>query len=118
MNIFGWLTKCGPIQSMSASCSMEGTTMLVSVCEATSDGMVCTFPSCRLASSLMDLISTTATVRIGTTSLEGILSYYTIEESTCRIGITLDRRHLPAWRRICAEKAAERSVASARQAPA
>lgn len=118
MGIFRWLNNERQIPSMSASCSIGETSLLVSICEATDDELVCTFPSCRIESSLMDLISMPATIRIDSTSIEGTLSYYTIEDSTCRVGISVDKRHRSAWRRICAEKIAEHCLSSTRHAHA
>mgnify|MGYP000902868576 CR=1 FL=1 len=114
MQIFGWMAKGTTIPSMKASCTIHETSFLATVCDASSDGMVCTVPSCRISSSLMDLIGSPLRIVIDGTIIEGVLSYYTIEESLYRIGISVDRRYRGSWRRICAERVAQQGFATAR----
>jgi hypothetical protein len=116
MNLFGWRSKGIRVESMAAGCKLGGLYIQSSICEVSRNGMTCTIPSSRVQGSLMEMLHTEISVSIDNMLLDGILSWYTIEESSYLIGITIDRKQRSSWRRIFAERCREVVHTSTRHA--
>jgi hypothetical protein len=103
MNLFGWYTKGYQIESMESmkvSCKIGEVYLQCSVHEVSRTDMSCTIPTCRVAQSLMDMLNKTIPVSINNMPMEGSLVWYTIEESTYRIGIAISPKDRPVWRKV------------------
>lgn len=107
MNLFGWGSNVVRVDSMAAGCRLGENYVQSSIYEISGSGMACTIPSSRIHANLMEMLDTQLSVSIDNTLLDGILSWYTIEESTYRIGITIARKHRASWRKICAVRQRE-----------
>ncbi len=116
MNILRWVSKLTPVDSMTVGCRFFESSVPASVVEVSRSGMTCTVPSSRIRECLMDRLREKIAVSVDNRILEGVLAWYTIEESTYRIGITIDRKHRPAWRAVLAGKARTAVHPSARTA--
>jgi hypothetical protein len=62
--------------------------------------MTCTIPTSRIQQSLMDMLNKPVTVSVNNMLMEGSLAWYTIEESTYRIGIAITPKDRPVWRKV------------------
>jgi hypothetical protein len=100
MNLFGWYAKGYQIESMKVGCKIGEVYVQCSVNEVSRTDMTCTIPTCRVAQSLMDMLNKTITVSVNNMPMEGSLAWYTIEESTYRIGIAITPKDRPAWRKV------------------
>jgi hypothetical protein len=100
MNLFGWYSKGYQIESMSVGCKIGEVYVQGSVDEVSRTDMTCTIPTCRIAQSLMDMLSKTITINVNNMFMEGSLAWYTIEESTYRIGIAITPKDRPVWRKV------------------
>ena len=116
MNLFEWGSKGIQVESMVAGCKLGESYVQSSICEVSRTGMTCSIPSSRIQGSLMDMLDTKISVSIDNMLLDGILSWYTIEESAYRIGITIDQKHRASWRRIYAVRCRESMLPSTRHA--
>lgn len=102
---------------MAAGCRLGEYYVQSSICEVSPDGMTCTIPSSRIQGSLMEILHTQVSVSINNTLLDGVLSWYTVEESAYRIGIAVDRKHRDPWRRIITERGSGLTHPATRHAP-
>jgi hypothetical protein len=100
MNLFGWYTKGYRIESMAAGCKIGESYVQCSVDEVSRADMTCTIPTCRIAQNLMDILNKPITVSVNNMLVEGTLVWYTIEESTYRMGIAIIPKDRPAWRKV------------------
>jgi hypothetical protein len=100
MNLFGWETKGYQIESMTAGCKFGEVYVQCSVDEVSRTDMTCTIPTCRIQQSLMDMLNKPVTVSVNNMLMEGSLAWYTIEESTYRIGIAITPKDRPVWRKV------------------
>ena len=102
MNVFGWGSRNLKVESMSAGCKMGDGYIQCTVSEVSDNGMTCIFPTSRFKDSMMDVLHKPVSVSIDNTLIEGTLSWYTLEESTYQIGITIARKDRSAWRKVLA----------------
>jgi hypothetical protein len=100
MYLFGWETKVYQIESMTVGCKIGEVYVQCSVDEVSRAGMTCTILTCRIAQSLMDMLNKNIPVSVNNMLMEGSLSWYTIEDSTYRIGIAITPKDRPAWRKV------------------
>lgn len=117
MNLFGLGSKCIRVVSIAAGCKLGESYVQSSISEVSHNGMTCTIPSSRIRGCLMELLNTHISVSIDNMLLDGILSWYTIEDSAYRIGITIDENHRASWRRICTTRCRESVLPATRHAP-
>lgn len=116
MNLFGWGSKGIRVESMGAGCKLGESYVQSSICEVSRNGMTCTIPSSRIQGSLMEMLDTQISVSIDNMLLDGVLSWYTIEESAYRIGIIIDQKHRASWRKIYACRCRESMLPNTRHA--
>ncbi len=116
MNILGWVSKVTPVDSMTVGCRFFESSVPCPVTDVSPSGMTCAVPSSRIRECLMDRLGEKIAISVDNRILEGVLAWYTIEESTYRIGITIERRHRPAWRAVLAGRAHNAVHPSARTA--
>jgi hypothetical protein len=102
MNIFGWYTKGYQIESMTVGCKIGEVYVQGSVDEVSRTDMTCTIPTCRIAQSLMDMLNKSIVFSVNNMPMEGSLAWYTIEDSTYRIGIAISPKDRPVWRKVLA----------------
>ena len=100
MNLFAWKTKGYQIESMAAGCKIGDVYVKCSVDEVSRTDMTCSIPTCRIQQSLMDMLNKTITVSVNNMLMEGSLTWYTIEESTYRIGIAITPKDRPVWHKV------------------
>jgi hypothetical protein len=100
MNLFGWYTKGYHIEPMTIGCKLGEIYVQCSVDEVSRTDMTCTIPTCRIQQSLMDMLDKTIPVSVNNMLMEGSLSWYTIEESTYRIGIAISPKDRSVWRKV------------------
>jgi hypothetical protein len=97
MNLLGWYTKGYQIESMTVGCKIGDVYVQCTVDEVSRTDMTCTIPTCRIQQSLMDMLNRTITVSLDNMFMEGSLAWYTIEESTYRIGIDITPKDRHVW---------------------
>lgn len=100
MNLFGWSPRHFQVESMTAGCKIGDGYIQCSVGEVSGSGLTCVFPTSRIQVSLMDMLDKAISISIDNKLMEGTLTWYTIEESTYRIGITIENKDRSAWRKI------------------
>ncbi len=100
MNLFGWYTKGYQIESMTAGCKIGEVYVQCSVDEVSRTDMACTIPTYHIQQCLMDLLNKSIMVSVNNMLMEGSLAWYTIEESTYRIGIAITPKDRPTWRKV------------------
>ncbi len=116
MNILGWVSKVTPVDSMTVGCKFSESSVPCPVTEVSGRGMTCTVPWSRIRECLMDRLGEKVAISVDNRILEGVLAWYTIEESAYRIGITIERKHRAAWRSVLAGRAHNAVHPSARTA--
>jgi hypothetical protein len=100
MNLFGWVLRHFQVESMTAGCKIGDGYIQCSVDEVSGSGLTCVFPTSRIQVSLMDMLDKAISISIDNKLMEGTLAWYTIEEWTYRIGITIHHKDRSAWRKI------------------
>ncbi|HVN72878.1 MAG TPA: hypothetical protein VMU10_12750 [Desulfomonilia bacterium] len=116
MNLFGWGSKGFQVVSMTAGCKIGEGYFQCTIAEVSRKGLTCTFPTSRIQVSLIDMLDTTISISIDNMLMEGILSWYTIEESSYHIGITIHRKDRSAWLKVFARRCRSLMHTSARPA--
>ncbi len=118
MNFFGWTNKRYQIESMTVGCKISDAYVQCTVGDVSRSDLTCSVPTCRIQDCLMDMLNTTLSLRVDNVIMEGTLTWYTIEESTYRLGISIAGKDRPAWRKALTEKNRSVMHASARPASA
>jgi len=116
MNLFRWTTKHYQVESMVIGLRISDAYVQCSAIDASGVDVTCTIPTSRIQTCLMDMLHTSLSLRVDNILLEGSLSWYTIEESTYHMGISIARKDRPAWRKIMQERSRRLLHASARPA--
>lgn len=116
MNLFGWGSKVFPVEPLAAGCKIEDSYVQCTISEVSRNGLTCSTPTSRIRNSLMGLLDQRISVSIDNTLLDGVLTWYTIEESSFRIGITIDSKDRAVWRKIISGRSRRIMHASARTA--
>lgn len=110
MNLFGLGSKDIRVEAMAAGCKIGESYVQSSICEVSSRGMTCLIPSSRIRGSLIEMLDTCVSVSIDNMLLDGILSWYTIEDSAYRIGIIITPKHRASWKRIYTARCRESMI--------
>ncbi len=116
MNFFGWTNKRYQVESMTVGCKISDAYVQCAVGDVSRSDLTCSAPTCRIQDSLMDMLNKTLSLRVDNVIMEGTLNWYTIEESTYRIGISIAGKDRSAWRKALSERGRELLHASARPA--
>lgn len=116
MNLFAWKTRTYQIESMTIGCSISDESVQCSVSDVSRSELTCTIPTSRIQKNLVEMLNSVVAIRLSNVVLEGTLNWYTIEESTYRIGISIARKDRGSWRKILAERSSSLLHASARPA--
>ncbi len=79
--------------------SFKGSTRDVS-----SKGLCMEVPSPRIKTCMFDLLHKNVTIEIENEVLDGNIRWYTLEGSTYRIGIRVEKHHKSNWKRILEDR--------------
>jgi hypothetical protein len=104
MNFFGWGARLLLVDPMAAGFKIGDSYVQGSVKEVSRTGLAIAVQTSRLQDGLLDMLNTSISLSIENMILEGTLSWYTIEESSYWIGITISPKLRPAWRKIIANR--------------
>ena len=100
MNLFGWGPRHFQVESMAAGLKIGDGYIQCSVGEVSGSGLTCAFPTSRIQESLMEMLDKAVSISIDNKLIDGTFTWYTIEESTYRIGIIIDHKDRSAWRKM------------------
>lgn len=74
---------------------IEGSTMDIS-----RKGLCMNIPTPRIKGHLLDLLHKDVTLEIKNETIDGNIRWYTLDETSYIIGISIDKRFNPQWKRI------------------
>jgi hypothetical protein len=100
MNLWGWGTQCIKVENMPASCKIGEGYVQGSIHEVSRTGLSLDIRTSRLQDGLNNMLHQAISLSIDNTVLEGTLSWYTLEGSFYRIGITVSEKQRSSWRKI------------------
>ncbi|GEM_PF-539708 len=116
MNLLGLASKEVRVESMAAGCKIGESYVQSSICEVSRCSIICTIPSSRIKDNLMEMLDREISISLDNMLLDGIFSWYTIEDSLYRIGITIAPKHRSSWRKILSARCRVMMQASTRTA--
>ena len=87
-------------QEMNITCKLGNLDVIGTTKDLTSKGFCLQVPTTRIKLCLLEMLNKDVLLEIENVTIDGSIRWYTIEGERYCIGISINKPHIPAWKRL------------------